>query len=90
MARIRITPEQVRQVGNQFKQASAQSDQMVNQLRNTINSLQGDWEGMTKERFYGEFQQWATSMTQFVQLLNQIGQQLEAIAERFRGLDQAG
>lgn len=90
MTRIRITPEQVRQVGNQFKQASAQSDQMVNQLRNTINSLQGDWEGMTKERFYGEFQQWATSMTQFVQLLNQIGQQLEAIAERFRGLDQAG
>lgn len=89
MARIRITPEQVRQVSTQFKQASSQSEQMVGQLQNTINSLQGEWEGMTKERFYGEFQQWATSMRQFVQLLSQIGQQLDAIAARFEAADQA-
>lgn len=87
MSEIRIPPERVRQVGNQFKQASAQSDQMVNQLRNAVNSMEGQWAGMTKERFYSEFQQWATSMTQFVQLLNQIGQQLDAIAARFEAAD---
>lgn len=88
MARIRITPDQVRQVGSQFKQASQQSQEMVTRLQNTINGLEPEWEGLTKERFYQEFQQWRTSMTQFVDLLNNIGQQLDAIATRFETADQ--
>ncbi len=88
MARIKITPDQVRQVGSQFKQASQQSQDMVNRLQNTINGMEPEWEGLTKERFYQEFQQWRTSMTQFVELLNNIGQQLDAIAARFEAADQ--
>ena len=88
MARIKITPEQVRQVGNQFKQASQQSNEMVSRLQNTMSGMEGDWEGMTKQRFYQEFQQWRTSMNQFVELLNGIGQQLDAIAARFEAADQ--
>ena len=89
MARIKITPDQVRQVGNQFKQASQQSNEMVSRLQNTMNSMEPEWEGLTKERFYQEFQQWRTSMNQFVELLNGIGQQLDAIAARFEAADQA-
>ncbi len=88
MARIKITPDQVRQVGNQFKQASQQSRDMVSNLQNTMNSMEPEWEGLTKERFYQEYQQWKTSMTQFVELLNNIGQQLDAIAARFEAADQ--
>ena len=88
MARIKITPDQVRQVGNQFKQASQQSRDMVSNLQNTMNSMEPEWEGLTKERFYQEFQQWRTSMNQFVELLNGIGQQLDAIAARFEAADQ--
>ncbi|MBM4431433.1 MAG: WXG100 family type VII secretion target [Chloroflexi bacterium] len=88
MARIKVSPEQVRQVAGQFKQASGQSQEMVNRLSQTVNSLQPDWEGMTKERFYGDFQQWSTSMRQFVELLNNIGTQLDAIAARFAAADQ--
>jgi len=87
--RIRISPDQVRQVGNQFKQASQQSREMVSRLENTVNSLEPEWEGLTKERFYQEFQQWRTSMNQFVELLDGIGQQLDAIAARFEAADQA-
>jgi WXG100 family type VII secretion target len=90
MARIKVTPEQVRQVASQFKQASGDSQQMVNRLSQTVNGLQPDWEGMTKERFYQDFQQWSTSMRQFVELLNNIGQQLDAIAARFAQADQQG
>jgi WXG100 family type VII secretion target len=89
MARIKITPDQVRQVGNQFKQASQQSNEMVSQLQNTMSGMEGEWEGLTKQRFYQEFQQWRTSMNQFVELLNGIGQQLDAIAARFEAADQA-
>ena len=89
MARIKITPDQVRQVGNQFKQASQQSNDMVSKLQSTMSGMEGEWEGLTKQRFYQEFQQWRTSMNQFVELLNGIGQQLDAIAARFEAADQA-
>ena len=90
MARILVTPEQVRTVSSQFKQASSQSQQMVSTLQSTVNNLNAGWEGMTKQRFYQEFEQWRTSMTQFVELLNQIGVELDAIAERFAAADQQG
>ena len=88
MARIRITPDQVRQVGSQFKQASQQSNEMVGRLQSTMSGMEGEWEGLTKERFYQKFQQWRTSMNQFVELLNGIGQQLDSIAARFEAADQ--
>ena len=88
MPRIKITPDQVRQVGSQFKQASQQSQEMVSRLQNTMNGMEPEWEGLTKQRFYQEFQQWRTSMNQFVELLNGIGQQLDAIATRFEQADQ--
>lgn len=89
MARIRITPDQVRGVAQQFKSASGESQGMVQKLQSAINSLESEWEGMTKQRFYQEFQQWQQTMSQFVELLNGIGQQLDAIAARFEAADQA-
>lgn len=89
MVRIRISPDQVRQAGNQFKQASQQSQDMISSLQNLMSSMEPEWEGLTKERFYQEYQQWKTSMTQFVELLNNIGQQLDAIAARFEAADQS-
>jgi len=88
MARIKITPDQIRNVGGQFKQASQDSQAMVNRLQSTISGIEPEWEGLTKERFYQEFQQWKTSMNQFVELLNSIGQQMDAIAARFEAADQ--
>lgn len=88
MARIRVTPEEVNQVATQFRNASQQSQEMVNRLQQTMNSLQPNWEGLAQQRFYGEYEQWRNSMTQFVQLLANIAQQLDQIAERFRQADQ--
>lgn len=88
MVRIKVTPEQVHEVANQFKQASQQSQEIVNRLQSTMSSLQPEWEGMTQQRFYGEYEQWRNSMNQFVQLLQSIAQQLDAIADRFAAADQ--
>ncbi len=89
MARIKVSPEQLHQVAGQFKQASQQSQEMVNRLQQTMSNLQPEFEGMTQQRFYGEYEQWRSSMGQFVQLLNSIGQQLDQIADRFAAADQA-
>ncbi len=88
MARIRITPEQVRQVAGQFSQAANQSQEMVTRLTNAVNSMQPEWEGMTSQRFYGDFQQWSSQMARFVELLNSISTQLNQIADRFAAADQ--
>lgn len=87
MARINITPEQVRQSAQQFKQASQQSQEIVNRLQSSVNTLGAEWQGMSKERFYQQFEQWKGSMTQFVQLLNQIGTEMDAIAARLASAD---
>jgi WXG100 family type VII secretion target len=85
MARIDITPEQVRQVASQFKTESQQSQQMVSRLQQQINGLQ--WEGMTSQRFYADFQQWQATMHRFVELLQGIGMELDQIATRFETAD---
>ncbi|MBC7250259.1 MAG: WXG100 family type VII secretion target [Anaerolineae bacterium] len=88
MVRIRITPEQVDDVARQFEGASQESSQMVSRLESTMSNLAAEWEGVSKERFYQDYEQWRTNMRQFVELLDSIGKQLHATAERFRVTDQ--
>ena len=88
MARILVTPEEVHNVANQFSQASQESQDMINRLESTMSNLEPQWEGMMKQRFYQEYQNWRNQMRSFVDLLNQIGQELHAIADRFAAADQ--
>jgi WXG100 family type VII secretion target len=88
MVRIRVTPEQVRQVGGQFKQASSESQAMVNKLQQAMNQLEPEWEGLSRQRFYAEYQNWRNSMNQFVQLLDGVGRQLDDVARKFESVDQ--
>jgi len=88
MARIKVTPEQVRQTASQFARSASQSQEMLSRLTNAINSMQPEWEGMVSQRFYSDFQQWSTQMKQFTELLNSINTQLNQIADRFAAADQ--
>ncbi|HET6261504.1 MAG TPA: WXG100 family type VII secretion target [Chloroflexia bacterium] len=90
MSRIKISPEQVRQLSGQFKQASQESQQIFNNLSSSVNNIQGEWEGVTQQRFFQEYEQWKTSMSQFVQLLDSIGAQLDTVAARFENVDSGG
>jgi WXG100 family type VII secretion target len=88
MARILVTPEQVHDVANQFNNASQESEQMVQRLEGTMNNLSPNWDGMTAQRFYGDYENWRNNMRQFVQLLAQVSQELHSIADRFAAADQ--
>lgn len=90
MSDIRVSPEQLDQVANEFKRASGQSKDMVNQLNTQIESLHSTWAGMTQNKFYQEFQSWKTTMNNFGELLLQIGKELNDIATRFRVTDGQG
>ena len=88
MARIKVTPEQVRNVATQFGQASQQTQQMISNLSKSVNGMQSEWEGMTSQKFYQEYQQWNQQMSKFIELLNGINKQLNDIATRFAQVDQ--
>lgn len=84
---IKITPEEVRSVAAQFKDSSAQSDQMVQKLNTTMKNLQQNWAGASSQHFYQQFEQWTTTMKQFVTLLDDINKQLLQVADRFEQAD---
>lgn len=86
--RILITPEEIDGVANQFKRASGEGQNLVSNLNNQINGLQGRWEGMTQQRFFQEFEMAKKNMDEFVKLLESINTQLTQISTRFRQADQ--
>ena len=87
MAKILISPEEVDAAGSKFEQASGQSQEIVNSLQSLMGNMQPQWDGMTSERFYQEFESWRGQMNKFVTMLNEIGGELHSIAERFRIAD---
>lgn len=85
---IRISPDQVRNVANQFRQKGSESTSMANQLQSAVNSMEAEWEGMAKQRFYNDFTEWKQQMQRYSELLNNIGAELDKIATTLENTDQ--
>ena len=90
MSRIKIAPEQLRQMSGQLKQVSQQNQELSTRLTNLINGLQGAWEEPAKEQFVQQFDQWKLAMTQFTQLMDSVSQRVDATASRFESIDSGG
>jgi len=88
MARIKISPEQVRQVASQFRSKSQESGTMAQQLSSAVKGMEAEWEGMAAQRFYGDFTQWQQQMNKYVELLAGIGTELDRIANTIEQADQ--
>ncbi|KOR89825.1 WXG100 family type VII secretion target [Paenibacillus solani] len=86
--RILVTPEQLEQVSSQFAQSGQLSSDMVQQLQRSIHELESQWQGMTRERFYGEYQQARSTMLKFVECLQSISTELNQISVKFRTTDE--
>lgn len=85
--RIVFPTAEVRRVAGEFRNAGEGSQDIVNRIQNEVNNLQSQWEGMAQNRFYSDYQTWAQSMTQYIQLLQDIAAQLDATAQHFEDLD---
>nr|PZN44107.1 MAG: hypothetical protein DIU70_02930 [Bacillota bacterium] len=87
MARIQVNPEELRAVAAQFRKSSEESNAMVQTLSTAVRNLDNNWDGLSSEKFYQDFEQWRQEMIHFVAVLDQIHQQLMAIAQRFEEAD---
>jgi WXG100 family type VII secretion target len=89
MSRILINPDEVDAVAREFQAKREQSQQLINSLTQRIHGLEGQWDGMTKQRFFQDFHEAKKNMDNFVLLLDNISQALTQIAEKFRQADQS-
>ncbi len=86
--RILITPEQLEQVSTQFAQSGQQSREIVDRLSRSILEMESQWEGMTRERFYGDYQQARATMNKYLECLQTISSDLKQISVKFRTTDE--
>jgi WXG100 family type VII secretion target len=85
---IRINPDQVRGVASQFRQKSQESASMCQQLQTAVKGMEGEWQGMSAQRFYSDYTQWNQQMLKYVDLLNGIASELDKIATTLETTDQ--
>ncbi|MDR0268490.1 WXG100 family type VII secretion target [Paenibacillus sp.] len=88
MARILITPEEIDKVSSLFNQGSQQSRELASKLNSAIQSMQGQWDGMTQQRFFQRYETDKKNMETYITMLNEVSQELSKISERFRAADQ--
>ncbi|WP_223067437.1 WXG100 family type VII secretion target [Paenibacillus caui] len=86
--RITVSPEQIEEMARQFLQGGEQSRQIIAGLTRIVQTMEQDWEGLSKQRFFHEFQEADKQMQAFVYMLESIGQELAAMSNKFRSIDQ--
>lgn len=85
--RIKIDHEHVRQIGERFQRSSEQSLTLAKELKSLIDGLTGEWEGASRERFYSSYQDADKELASTAKVLKDVGDELTAIAERFKQAD---
>lgn len=86
--KITITPEQVEEMARHFVSGGEQSRQIMARLQQSVQSLEQDWEGVSKQRFVQDFQEADKQMQALARMLESIALELNALANRFRLIDQ--
>ena len=87
MATIHVDTELLRRLGSVFIQCNEQVNQFEGQIQNTVSQVQGDWQGVSRQRFEQIFQEWRTATTRIVTQGEDIGRHLQNTAQLFDNID---
>lgn len=90
MSRILITPEELDRIASQFRNGANSSKDLSDRLNSAIQSMQGQWDGMTQQRFFQRYETDKKNMLTYIQMLTDVSTELKNIADRFRQADQQG
>jgi len=87
MASIHVNTDQMRQLGQVFVQNNDQLHQSEGQIQNFIGQLEGDWQGVSRQRFEQMFQEWRAAADRIVAQGEEIGRHLQNTAQQFENVD---
>ncbi|MEO8970527.1 MAG: WXG100 family type VII secretion target [Ktedonobacteraceae bacterium] len=69
------------------------NDQIQNQIepniQNNTSQLEGDWQGISRQRFDDLINQWRSATNQVVQVGEDLGRHLQSTAQQFENADQS-
>ncbi|MDQ2717005.1 MAG: WXG100 family type VII secretion target [Chloroflexota bacterium] len=86
---IHVNTDSMRQLGQVFVQLNDQiQNQFGQQIQNYTSQLEGDWQGISRQRYEQLYQEWRSTISQAVQNGEQIGQHLQNTAQQFENVDQ--
>lgn len=87
MSVIRISPEEVEAGAQLFRNKSDEIETTVNLLQDTVNGFADIWEGKAFDAFKEEFTVLRKDIDKFVELIDEIGQQLTSIQVAMEAAD---
>ena len=90
MGTIHINTDLLRQLGRVFYQLNEQINNSTEpQIQNMTNQVEGDWQGVSRQRYEQMYQDWRSATQQIVQVGEQLGNHLQDTATRFEQADQS-
>ena len=90
MPTILVNTDMMRQLGQIFVQLNEQiNNQIEPQIQNYTGQLEGDWQGVSRQRYEQMYQQWRAATQNIVQTGEDIGRHLSTTATNFEQADQS-
>ncbi|MGD1996349.1 MAG: WXG100 family type VII secretion target [Anaerolineae bacterium] len=88
MAQIIVAPERLEGVASTFDTKKSETENLINSLKSTLESLDAEWDGVAQAKFYEQWNEMLPKMCQFTDLLGEISSELRHIAQVFRETDE--
>ncbi len=88
MTRIVVSPERLEAVARTFDDRRAETQNIINSLKSTMDALDAEWDGVAQNKFYAQWNEMIPKMNQFTNLLGEIASELRRIAQVFRETDE--
>lgn len=76
MTTLHMEVETARSTQNTVNNTQSQLLSLVQSLNSSVNGLQPAWMGNSATEFFGEYEQWRSTMTQLLESLNVLGTRL--------------
>lgn len=88
MPLIVVAPERLEATASVFEAKKGEMQAIIQTLRNTLEALDGEWDGVAQTKFYAQWNETLPRMIRFAEMLGEIAAELRRIAQAFREVDE--
>ena len=78
---IRITPDQMRERANQYRQEADKVGDVIAQMDSLLSALQGEWEGSASESYAARYAELKPGFMKAQNLIDEIARALDSTAQ---------
>lgn len=87
MANIKVTPETLNEQGEALVGYAGDLEDILSEIDKKINEIIDGWEGLAQGAYYDMYTSLKTSLDEFPQLVNSLGESTMSSAKEFDSVD---